>query len=394
MAKAPGTGFKYLYRETTRHETVIYRFRWGHIGVQINDPIGSPEFHLRYGKLLAQVQAAKAGLKIDTPANSHAVQPPARAKPKTFRWLCEKFFQSPAFKAPSSARTQYTGRQWLESCCGEPYTPTSHNKFADCPLEGKSALSLVGLEILRDRKVKAGKGKRGGLGAANNRVRALKRLFFWAVKHKHIAHNIAADLEYLAENSDGHHTWTDVELQTFEKHHRLGTKARLALDLFQYTGMAISDIVKASPRFVLDDTDQHGNPIKVYRENRTKKVGGKTKGVEFSVGMCPALLKSIAATDQIGIGTFLVTHYGKPFASPTSFGNKFRDWCQQAGLPKHCTPHGIRKAAATRAANNGATSHELMAMFGWLTLKEAQHYTEQANRRKLGLAGARLLSKS
>ena len=32
---------------------------------------------------------------------------------------------------------------------------------------------------------------------------------------------------------------------------------------------------------------------------------------------------------------------------------------------------GLRKAAATVAAENGATAHELMAIFGWLSLKEA-----------------------
>lgn len=75
------------------------------------------------------------------------------------------------------------------------------------------------------------------------------------------------------------------------------------------------------------------------------------------------------------------------YASPNSFGNKFRDWVRQAGLPEHCTGHGIRKAAATRAADNGATHTELMAMFGWLTEKEATRYTREANRRKLGRAG-------
>jgi integrase len=110
--------------------------------------------------------------------------------------------------------------------------------------------------------------------------------------------------------------------------------------------------------------------------------------------MCPALLASIAACNQIGLDTYLITDHGKPFSSPNSFGTKFRKWREQAGLPPHCTPHGIRKAAATRAASNGATTHQLMATFGWLTLKEAEHYTQQANRRKLGRAGVSLMAKS
>jgi hypothetical protein len=62
----------------------------------------------------------------------------------------------------------------------------------------------------------------------------------------------------------------------------------------------------------------------------------------------------------------------------------------QLGL---CSAHGLRKAAATVAAENGATAHELMAIFGWLSLKEAERYTRGAERKKLaergmGIAGA------
>ena len=30
--------------------------------------------------------------------------------------------------------------------------------------------------------------------------------------------------------------------------------------------------------------------------------------------------------------TFLLTEYGRPFASAAAFGNKFADWCDAAGL--------------------------------------------------------------
>jgi integrase len=87
----------------------------------------------------------------------------------------------------------------------------------------------------------------------------------------------------------------------------------------------------------------------------------------------------------------LVTDYGQPF-SATGFGNKFRDWCNQANLP-HCSAHGLRKAAAVRHALNGATAPELMAWFGWKTIGEAQRYIEEANRIKLAEnAGAKIIS--
>ena len=75
--------------------------------------------------------------------------------------------------------------------------------------------------------------------------------------------------------------------------------------------------------------------------------------------------------------TFLITEYGRPFTA-AGFGNWFRDRCNEAGLER-CSAHGLRKAAATSLAENGATAHQLMAWFGWRSLKEAERYTRAAN---------------
>ena len=73
--------------------------------------------------------------------------------------------------------------------------------------------------------------------------------------------------------------------------------------------------------------------------------------------------------------------FGKPF-SRAGFGNKFRQWCDEASL-KHCTAHGLRKAGAVIAAENGATAHQLKAIFGWSTLKQAELYTRAAEQKRL-----------
>jgi len=53
-----------------------------------------------------------------------------------------------------------------------------------------------------------------------------------------------------------------------------------------------------------------------------------------------------------------------------------------AGIPGK-SAHGIRKAAATRAANNGATVATLEAIFGWEGGQMASLYTRAADRRAL-----------
>ncbi len=97
--------------------------------------------------------------------------------------------------------------------------------------------------------------------------------------------------------------------------------------------------------------------------------------------MLPVLRAELDASPS-GHLVYLVTEWGRPYASPKAFGNRFKSWCIQAGLP-HCTAHGLRKAGATRAAENGATEHQLMAMFGWDSPQQAALYTRKANRKRL-----------
>jgi hypothetical protein len=46
---------------------------------------------------------------------------------------------------------------------------------------------------------------------------------------------------------------------------------------------------------------------------------------------------------------------------------------------------------ANARTRNGATVHELMSVFGWLTMKEAERYTRSVERRKLAEAATPLL---
>jgi len=88
--------------------------------------------------------------------------------------------------------------------------------------------------------------------------------------------------------------------------------------------------------------------------------------------------------------TFLVTDQGKPF-SENGVGNWFRDRCDEAGLPM-CTAHGLKKAGATIAAENGATTRQMMAMFDWDTPEMAEVYTRAAEQKRLAGEGMLLIT--
>lgn len=88
--------------------------------------------------------------------------------------------------------------------------------------------------------------------------------------------------------------------------------------------------------------------------------------------------------------TFLVTAFNRPFTS-NGFGNRFRKWCDEAGL-QNCSVHGLRKAAAARLAELGCTEQEIMAITGHRTSKEVTRYTRAASQKTRAESALRRMS--
>ena len=101
--------------------------------------------------------------------------------------------------------------------------------------------------------------------------------------------------------------------------------------------------------------------------------------IEVTLPILPVLQATLNA-GPCGDLTFVAGAHGRPLTKE-SFGNEFRAACREAGVPG--SSHGVRKIAATRAANAGAAEAELDAIFGWTDRKMAAHYTQSANRRRL-----------
>jgi len=119
----------------------------------------------------------------------------------------------------------------------------------------------------------------------------------------------------------------------------------------------------------------------------TQYKGRNRKPHKLVLPVLPVLQKIIDAS-PCGDMTYLVNDLGRPFTD-AGFGNWFRDRCVEAGVPGRA--HGLRKAGATIAANNGATAHQLMAIFGWDTLKMAEQYTRAADQQRLAEAAMHML---
>jgi integrase len=145
-----------------------------------------------------------------------------------------------------------------------------------------------------------------------------------------------------------------------------------------YTGVRRSDVVRLGRQHIRDGWFKI--PV---QKNR------KRSPITLELPVLTALRDAMDATPTSSL-TFLTTQFGRPFTA-NGFGNWFRRRCNEAGLPQ-CSAHGLRKAGAVRAAENGATTHELMAIFGWQTVKEAERYTRAAQRKRLAGSAERLLA--
>jgi integrase len=149
--------------------------------------------------------------------------------------------------------------------------------------------------------------------------------------------------------------------------------------LLLYTGVRRSDLVTLGPANV-----QNG-----WLRFIPRKTSHKRKSISEKPWL-PVLADIVAAT-PVGTVAFIETEYGKPF-TPAGFGGWFRARCDEAGLP-HCTAHGCRKAGATLAAENGATTHQLMAIFDWSNPAQAHPYTATADRKRMAGDAMALLAK-
>lgn len=350
-----GTGtrdYKFVSEDQDRHGNVrLYFRRAGASKIRLHEMPGTPAFEAEY------MRAFRGETAPELKGNKRAP-----ATPGTMRWLCEEYYRSAVFQSLGDS-TKRVRRSLLDSICERAGT------FRYSTLEARNVAKL------RDEKAAFPE-------AANARVKALRQLFAWASapEYAYTTRNPARDVPYLkSKNPDGFRAWTEDDVAKFEERHPIGTKARLALDLMLYTGVRRSDVVKLGPQMERD-----GKLVFSETKGRAKIV----KAHELPI--LDPLRRSIDATPT-GHLCYLVTAFGRPH-SVKAFGNWFKRRCREAGIAADLSAHGLRKLGAQRCAEAGASEHQIMALFGWASTKQAALYTRKASRTKLEAEAAPLLA--
>ena len=213
---------------------------------------------------------------------------------------------------------------------------------------------------------------------ARNFLKTMRGLFKWAAKAKHIKDDPTVGVENpYKSKGQGFIAWTESNVLAYERRWPIGTRQRIWLDVLLYTGLRRGDAVRFGRQHVKDGV----GTIKTEKSNFE---------VTLTLPILPVLAATLAA-GPCGDLTFIAGEGGQPLTKE-SFGNLFRAACRAAGVAG--SAHGVRKIAATRAAENGATVAELEAIFGWKGGKMASLYTESADRRRLAIEAMGKLANS
>ena len=325
----------HLHRETTRHGRAVWYVRLDRgRRVRLRGEYGTPEFQAAYKAAIDGKPASGA----------------ATFKAHSLGWLIERYCESSAWTNLSQATRRRRERVLLA------ITKTA----------GKTAVSRIDRDA-----VERGIERRNQYGARHF-LQTMRGLFQWALRAKLADSDPTKELKVILPPTDGHHVWTEDECAAFEARWPRGTREHVAFDVLLYTGLRRGDAVRLGRPHVK-------NGIATIRTEKTGQV--------VVIPILPPLQASIEA-GPTGELTFIAGKNGRPMAKEF-FGNWFREACKEAAVPG--SAHGLRKAGATRAANNGATEAQLEALFGWRGGGMASLYTRQANRAKLARDAAIML---
>lgn len=371
---------KYYFEDTDRHGNPRRYFRRRIKGtgktrkVRLRETPYTVEFHQEFAAAMAGRPYAR---EVTRPA-------PPKAVTNSLRWLIEEYYRKSATYRGYDDETKKVRRNILKALCNEPETVgTPGKQVGDLPFEIPKDKILV----LRDRKAET------SIDAANARLKALRQVYNWAMstEPKLIGHNLANDIELLTRvETGGHHTWSIEEILHYVEIHPPGTKAYLALWLFLLSGQRLSDVAKLGKQHIRKPEhvgaklrEIHPGRWLAFRQHKNRK----HHPVDLVIPILPQL-EDVLKVSPCGALTFLETEYKQPH-STKGLGNWFGDQCVKAGVAGRA--HGLRKAGATIAAENGATPHQLMAIFGWKTLEQAEVYTRKARQQMIAGGSMALL---
>jgi len=321
----------YVYPERTRHGRIAFYFRIGKGSrTRLPDDPNSSEFKIAYANALSESQAPKKATRVGV---------------NSLHWLVRQYRRSSDYLSLSPATRRQRDNIFLhvlDSAGAAPYRSITRKHIVDG----------------RERRTETP-------AQARNFLDAMRGLFRWAEACELVKTDPTAGIKNpKRRKSDGFPAWTNEDVAAFEARWPEGSRERVWLHVLLYTGLRRGDAVLIGRQHTRD-----GIATIKTEKNET----------EVNITIRPELARSLD-TGPIGDLAWICGERGQPLTKE-SFGNMFRKACNAAGIAK--SAHGLRKLAATRAAEAGLSVAELESVFGWSGGTMASHYTKTADRKRL-----------
>lgn len=214
--------------------------------------------------------------------------------------------------------------------------------------------------------------------AQRNFLNTLHAIFKWALSEDRVPDDPTLGVTRQKIASTGYPTWSEDDIRRYRLKHALGTMPRLALELLLSTAARREDVVKLGPQHV-----SNGAITFEQSKNRGHEKAILTLPLHPDFWTAQNAMPYSKVVPLMSPATFLTTNFGKPFTSAASFGNWFRKCCNEAGVSKGLSAHGLRKATARRLAELGCSAHQIAAITGHASLSEVQRYTTAADQKRL-----------
>jgi integrase len=338
----------HLHREANRHGKVVWYVRVGKGSrVRIKAAYGTPEFEAAY----------QAAIRGERPRG------PGKVARGTLGWLFDLYRQTSAWSDLAKSTRYKREKIMMRVLATAGHQPVS---------------------AINEIHVIAGRERRAATPAsAQAFIDTLHGLFKWAVSVKLAASDptLNVKVKTKSKRKGGYPPWTDEDMTKFEARWPRGTRERVMFDILTYTGLRIGDVATLGRQHLKQQTIMIDGQL---GRRTVISIDSEKTGMRVEIPML-APLKATIEAGPTGDLAFIVTRRGTQF-NKGALGTAFVEAARAAGV-RGKSAHGLRKAAATRAAENGATERELEAIFGWSGGRMATLYTESANRIRLA-AGA------
>jgi integrase len=300
-----------------------WRFRRGDLKAALPGKPGDPEFHKRYGELLAQ-------------SERKAPEPDK----ESFAWLVARYRKSAEFNAL------------------RPLTRLDYDKTLDLIVAelGEQPFALTTSKMIKQVRDDHAATPR----KAHKFKQMVSRLYSWAAEEGLAEGNPAAAIKRLKVRAKAITPWSEAEIAAFlsTAPQWLQTPILLAL----YTGQRREDVVR------MTWADYQGSIIRV-KQSKT--------GEPLDIACHKALRSHLSSIKTAFGGPIARNAKGRPFTANSLSQAIRRQIGEMEGFPRDRSIHGLRYAAAARLDDAGCTLTEAVAVLGHRTYQMAHRYMAQ-----------------